>query len=291
MHRRIIVYNDGVVRTVDYRDGGPGNYDAVLNPASSKSELEAYGAAAARQGVSKAALRTECRRKGLNYDQTWSVIQGYSWEKSNMIPRRRGNDGVGSPEEVAYGEGWHSAANSNPYDEPALKASWEKGRAARKQKQKMNTNYRRGESRNKKFDPPRQRNVNDIEPIQNQRFEVTLFEKAEHWTFETVIEAKNEEEALVKIRKEYPPKRYSVRRVYSGKGYDKGMSRDYKSEKGYVAKLVDAGTGAVLARSEPHISNGAGLKAWIQKEAQELIRRGKRVKAEVVIVFFDPNLA
>jgi hypothetical protein len=65
---------------------------------------------------------------------------------------------------------------------------------------------------------------------------------------------------------------------------------DYKSEKGYVAKLIDVKTGGVLARSEPHISNGEGLKKWIMAEAQKLIARGKRVKAEVSVEFFDPNL-
>lgn len=201
------------------------------------------------------------------------------------------SDGVGSPEEVAYGEGWHSAANSNPYDEPALKASWEKGRATRKQKQKMNTNYRRGESRNKKFEPPRQRTVNDAE--------------VPGWVKENIVKARKEIDRCETEVKYGNPKKHdawtrklsaaqamlSSYQAEAKKFSAQDMSRDYKSEKGYVAKLVDAGTGAVLARSEPHISNGAGLKAWIQKEARELIRRGKRVKAEVVVVFFDPNLA
>jgi hypothetical protein len=219
MRRRIIVYNDGVTRTIDDARN-TGRTDGL----GEKTE-------AARRIVNQFILGALSRSDALQTLMT----EGFSGQTAARIIAANASklfqsDGVGAPEEVAYGEGWHSASNSNPYDEPALKAAWEKGRAARKQKQKMNTNYRRGESRGKNFEPPRQRTSND-------------------------------------------------------------MSRDYKSEKGYVAKLVDVTTGAILARSEPHISNGVALKAWTQAKARELIQRGKRVKAEVVVVFFDPNMA
>lgn len=135
-------------------------------------------------------------------------------------------DGVGSIEEQAYGEGWHSESSANPYTDAEAKAAWEKGRAAKRQKFKMNSNARAGEVRGKRFDPPKAK-----------------------------------------------------------------VAADYKSEKGFVAKLIDVKTGNTLARSEPHISNGIGLKNWIQGEAAKLIQQGKRVKAEVAVVFFDPNMA
>lgn len=134
-----------------------------------------------------------------------------------------GRDGVGTPEEVAYGEGWHSTENVNPYTSATEKAAWEKGRAAKKLKFKSNTNARRGEVRGRSFQPPKQKIA------------------------------------------------------------------DFRSEKGYVAKIIDVKTGGVLKKSEPHISNGVGLKNWIQTEALKLIRQGKRVKAEVGVEFFDPD--
>lgn len=132
-------------------------------------------------------------------------------------------DGVGSPEEVAYGEGWHSTENVNPYTSAVERVAWEKGRAAKKLKFRMNTASRRGEVRGHNFQPPKQRIA------------------------------------------------------------------DFKSEKGYVAKIIDVKTGGTLARSEPHISNGVGLKNWIREEATKLIRQGKRVRADINIEFFDPE--
>jgi hypothetical protein len=143
--------------------------------------------------------------------------------------KNKNKDGVGTPEEVAYGEGWHSTENANPYTNAAERASWERGRAARKQKFRMNQHSANqgplgaGMKRKVGFEPPKKRIA------------------------------------------------------------------DFKSEKGYVAKLIDVKTGSTLARSEPHISNGEGLKKWILSEAQKLIARGKRVKAEISVEFFDPD--
>jgi hypothetical protein len=203
------------------------------------------------------------------------------------LMERNAYDGVGTPEEVAYGEGWHSVSSSNPYDEPALRAAWEKGRAARKQKQKMNTNYRRGESRGKQFEPSKQRVANDTQQVASGYQGYTLFkmENGKFWLWYGLTDLgkhASKADAVKAIR------RHQDQRAKDG--VDR-MSRDYKSEKGYVAKLVDPTTGNVLARSEPHISNGVGLKTWVREKANELIRRGKRVKAEIVVVFFDPNMA
>lgn len=42
------------------------------------------------------------------------------------------------------------------------------------------------------------------------RYEVRLWEKAEHWYFDVVVEAENETEARAKIRRDYPAKEYQV---------------------------------------------------------------------------------
>jgi len=44
-------------------------------------------------------------------------------------------------------------------------------------------------------------------------FEATIWEKAEHWTFEITVQAKDETEARKRIKAEYPASKYSVRRI------------------------------------------------------------------------------
>jgi hypothetical protein len=46
-----------------------------------------------------------------------------------------------------------------------------------------------------------------------RKFEVTIWEKAEHWTFEVTIEAKDEADARKRAAKEYPPRSYSIRSI------------------------------------------------------------------------------
>jgi len=45
-----------------------------------------------------------------------------------------------------------------------------------------------------------------------QKFEVTIWEKAEHWTFDINVEAKNEDDMIKKVVKDYPRKSYTIRR-------------------------------------------------------------------------------
>jgi hypothetical protein len=45
------------------------------------------------------------------------------------------------------------------------------------------------------------------------KFEVTLWEKAEHWTFETVVRAQDEAAARKQVAKEYPAKEYRIQRI------------------------------------------------------------------------------
>jgi hypothetical protein len=217
-------------------------------------------------------------------------------------------DGVGSAEEVAYGEGWHSNVNENPYSEAAEKAAWERGRSARKLKMKFNSNARAGEVRGKAFQPPKQRDVQRKETIPGTRSMAERAVRAEEEFLDQLQRAGDltRAQAITAFKKlkevkalkfdAYVGGRITVKH---GAFWDRAVVRraagledthDYKSEKGYVAKLLNAETGGVLKQSEPHISNGPGLKKWIQDNARELIQRGKRVKAEVVVVFYDPNL-
>jgi hypothetical protein len=63
-------------------------------------------------------------------------------------------------------------------------------------------------------------------------------------------------------------------------------SRDFRSERGYVAKIINTAKGSVLARSEPFISE-ASAKRWAAEQAPKY--RTMRTKAEVEMVFYDPE--
>lgn len=196
----------------------------IYNSLRSARDVETDGfgetTAAARKLIDRFVLMGLSRSEAL---QTL-MAEGFSTQTATRIAAAyaakllTAHDGVGSPEEIAYGEGWHSSSGANPYESAEERAAWEKGRAAKRLKQKSG----RGETRGTKFVPPKPRSL------------------------------------------------------------------DYKTEKGFVAKLLDPTSGRELARSEPHISNGPGLKKWVQEKARELVQSGKRVRAEVVVVFFDP---
>lgn len=204
-------------------------------------------------------------------------------EQAEATRRLMGHDGVGSPEEIAYGEGWHSTTRENPYISPAERAAWEKGRKARAQKSKMTNAYFKGEVRGKSFQQPRPRDA---------ELRLWRYDKITgYWKVERTVSPETASQWLAIFQKDQPGETFKVSTSRPNSVPEQPRSHDYKSEKGYVAKLLDAKTGAVLAKSEPYISNGAGLKLWVQQKANELIRSGKRVKAEIVTVFFDPNLA
>lgn len=46
-----------------------------------------------------------------------------------------------------------------------------------------------------------------------RRFEVRVWEKAEHWHFDTEVEARDEAHAWSVARREYPAREYSIRDV------------------------------------------------------------------------------
>lgn len=129
-----------------------------------------------------------------------------------------GWDGVGSPEEVAYGEGYHSQLRASPYSESNLTKAWERGREAAKLKGKLRKNAYMGEVRGKRFEAP--------------------------------------------------------------------AGRDYKSERGYVAEIINTAKGSVLERSEPLISE-ASARRWAEEAAKKF--RSFRTKAEFKMVFYDPE--
>lgn len=47
-----------------------------------------------------------------------------------------------------------------------------------------------------------------------QTYEAVIWEKAEHWTFDTTIKASSEQEAWRLLAKDYPKRSYSVRSVH-----------------------------------------------------------------------------
>jgi len=97
-----------------------------------------------------------------------SIYRGQSkWGYEDQFrPRAHdaARDGIGSPEEIAYGVGYHALRTDPcPYVAPELKAAWAKGRAKAKLNEKFSSNARRGEypvgpgSKKTGFTPPRVR--------------------------------------------------------------------------------------------------------------------------------------
>src|SRR5258708_32946516 len=64
-------------------------------------------------------------------------------------------DVVGTPEEVAYGEGWHSQLKRSPYDDPNLTKAWERGKTACAQMQKLRGNSYKGGVRGQRLEAPK----------------------------------------------------------------------------------------------------------------------------------------
>lgn len=46
-----------------------------------------------------------------------------------------------------------------------------------------------------------------------KRFTATIWEKAEHWTFETSLSATDEAAARAELRRDYPARAYTIREV------------------------------------------------------------------------------
>lgn len=69
-------------------------------------------------------------------------------------------DVLGTAEEVAYGEGYHSKGSPCPYRAPELIKAWQRGRERAKNEGKFKHNYYQGELRNRRFEQPRQQDNN-----------------------------------------------------------------------------------------------------------------------------------
>jgi hypothetical protein len=245
-------------------------------------------------------------------------------------------DGMGSPEDIAYGLGWHSRSSEvSPYDDPALTKSWEKGRKDAKQKSSMGRSYFMGEVRGKRFERPTARDQDGWtyygddgwyyqysgkeygpfidEPTAKAKYRERIKRPSSRdgtGMWEVMYTLKPEiakREGVALKQGEAFSDAYEARKAFDyykrsgecssvvltnphGQKVNDASSRDFKSEKGYVGRLVNVATGGTLAKSEPFISD-TSAKRWIQEKASEYIKAGKRVKAEVLLVFFDPNLA
>lgn len=54
-----------------------------------------------------------------------------------------------------------------------------------------------------------------------KNFEATIYEKAEHWTFDVTVKAENDADAWKQLAKDYPKRSYSIRdcrQCYGGRG-------------------------------------------------------------------------
>lgn len=48
-----------------------------------------------------------------------------------------------------------------------------------------------------------------------RNFEAVIWEKAEHWTFDVTIQAADEQAARAQLKRDYPARSYSIRRLQS----------------------------------------------------------------------------
>lgn len=143
-------------------------------------------------------------------------------------------DGMGSPEEVAYGVGYGSDFKENPYSDPDQAKAWERGKRDGIVAKKFHKNSYVGGVRGQAFKEPK------IKPG-------------------------------------------PVQPGYAAGG---GRQSDFKSERGYVGKIVNSANGKLLARSEPMISENSA-KRWAAEQAPKF--RTMRTKQEFEMVFYDPD--
>lgn len=128
--------------------------DAILsgmegNEQGKRRLLALIGSAFKEQGKTKADLKAALDRDG-SVDQKYyeSAYAGYDLEphqRRALIRAKDTRDLVGSKEDVAYGEGYHSTQRGNPYSDPAQAQAWERGRKARELAGKLKSNYYKGE--------------------------------------------------------------------------------------------------------------------------------------------------
>lgn len=212
-------------------------------------------------------------------------------------------DGVGSREDVVYGEGYHSTSHENPYtNDPKLAAAWQKGRSAAKQKGNLRQHYYAGETRGKRFESPKVRDA-----IGGGK--LAFFSKADKEARERRQKQQERfernQEIMQEFRKASPERKAEIIKKH-GKmllregiitaagseiprpGDSEGPSFDYKSERGWIGKVFNL-AGSLLAQSDPFISERSA-KGWLSSKIEEYARRGMRVVTRTASVFFDPML-
>ena len=62
---------------------------------------------------------------------------------------------------------------------------------------------------------------------------------------------------------------------------------DFKSERGFVAKVLNA-NGSAIATSQPFISDRSAQR-WLNEQKENFAKMGKRVTGQIAHVFFDPD--
>lgn len=222
-------------------------------------------------------------------------------EKELDYRANHGRDVVGNKEDIAYGYGYHTGgrASSNPYTGPEAVA-WEKGRKAAKLAGKLRKNeYMSGEygptgagmKRNIQFQQPRVRDTGMFSIWVRKKDRTTPLTREEKnrglspdWAklsrtvawFATRTKA---EQAAREFAVKYPQLEYKVEEDQS--------QRDFRSERGYVAKILGP-QGQIWQKSEPRISP-AGAQNWAKVEAEKYAKQGKRVTIQVEAIMFDPE--
>jgi hypothetical protein len=192
-------------------------------------------------------------------------------------------DGMGSPEEVAYGVGYGSDFKDNPYSDPAQAKAWERGKQDGIVAKKFRKNSYMGGVRGQKFVPPRAR---DSQFKPGDKVKVKGWE-GKSYTGSDVYTIRKESDAggayfLIDARGN-PASMTAIPENLLTKS---STSRDFRSERGYVGKIVNAANGKLLAKSEPMISEKSAQR-WAAEQAPKF--RTMRTKQEFEMVFYDPD--
>lgn len=197
-----------------------------------------------------------------------------------VIHNIRSHDVMGTREDIAYGEGYHAQRkDSCPYTDVPLRAAWERGRQAAKNKVKVVENYFKGEERGRRFIRPQVKDGgagSGPNPGKGGVFSRTSAQQFGKLNNEA-RQRKLNSEGKKPVEEEIDDFVKSM-----------GGSKDFKSERGYQAKIFSS-TGGVVATSQPYLNEAAANK-WLQKKIEAVIKLGHRVSGKVFPGFFDPYL-
>lgn len=194
-------------------------------------------------------------------------------------------DGVGSPEDVAYGEGYHAQRGEvNPYGDKLRSKAWERGKQASKNAGKVRANYYKGELRNKSFEvPQRDAAESDLTGAYERGMELGRFDLSLGEAPKNPYPAGSGLAPLWELGYKNGRK---IRKQRTG-GRD---HRDYKSERGYVAKVLGP-NGSVLAQSPEAFISERSARNWLTAQIANFAKFGRHVTGSVAHVFFDPAYA